>query len=288
MTLPNFLIIGAAKSGTTALYEYLSQHPQIYMSPVKEPHFFSLGSKSGKKIKFNNIEEYQELFKDVSEERAIGEASPSYLYFPETYQRIQQSIPQTKLIAILRHPVDRAYSNFLHNQFLGWEKIEDFSETLEAEKTRYGNRRWGYAFYYKDCGFYYSQLKRYFDNFPQNQIKVYLYDDLQKDSQRLMQNIFAFLEVDSSFCPALSVKHNVSGVGKNKALHEFLLKTNPIKSILKPLVPGKLRTQIKNRSLTKPKLLPQLRQQLLEEYREDILQLQDLIQRDLSMWLESN
>ncbi len=116
MTMPNFLIVGAMKCGTTALYYYLEQHPQIFMSPVKEPNFFCFegreGLDSGNSI--TDIAAYRGLFRGVSSERAIGEASHCYLYEPRAVERIKHYTPDARLIAILRSPIERAYSHFLH------------------------------------------------------------------------------------------------------------------------------------------------------------------------------
>jgi len=126
MTIPNFLIIGAAKSGTTSLYHALKQHPKIFMSPVKEPNFFAL---EGGELNYpqgtvdprylaqciTTKEEYNQQFEGVSNEIAVGEASPIYLYHPQAPVRIKNCLPNVKIIVILRNPIERAYSNFLHH-----------------------------------------------------------------------------------------------------------------------------------------------------------------------------
>ena len=146
MTLPNFFIIGAAKSGSTSLYHYVKQHPQIYMSPLKEPKFFAL---AGEKLDFpgpgdqenvsraiTDIHSYRNLFQGRTTEIVIGEASVLYLYSRRAINHIWQSIPNAKLIAILRHPVDRAYSNFLSLRRPNHEPIADFSQALQQEEAR--------------------------------------------------------------------------------------------------------------------------------------------------------
>ncbi len=299
MTMPNFLIIGAAKAGTTALYRYLNEHPQIYMSPKKEPQFFALeGEKAdfqgpGDGIKYTYITEFEaycELFDNVVNELAIGEASPWYLYEPKAPERIQHYIPNAKLIAILRDPVERAYSNFLNSVREDLEPLNDFVQAMEAESERI-NSNWSPRWFYKQRGFYYIQLKRYFDQFDRNQLKVYLYEDLQSDPIGLMQDIFQFLGVDETFVPDTSQKHNVSLIPRNKVLNKLFRQPNSIKSILKPFLPSRLRKQVKTNLINlnlqkKPQLQPEVRKQLIEEYREDILKLQELIQRDLSRWLK--
>jgi hypothetical protein len=307
MTMPNFLVVGAAKSGTTALYEYLKQHPQVFMSYSKEPHFFSFEGKRpdfqgpGDKelyddIGVSDIEVYRRLFRAVTKETAIGEASVYYLYLARARDRIRYYVPDMKIIAILRNPVERAYSNFLHMIRDGKEPLADFARALQAEEGRIQNN-WGPLWHYKQVGFYYEQLKRYYEVFDREQIRVYLYEDLHDDPTTTVRDAYTFLGVDDAFTPDGSVSHNVSGVPKNKhvhALHQFLLKPHPIKAIFKPFLPVELRralphrliNTLRNRTLAKPPFPIEVRRQLIEVYSEDILKLQELIQRDLSKWLQ--
>lgn len=301
MSLPNFLIIGAQKSGTTALYRYLEQHPQIYMSPVKEPHFFVFEHReldfrgpSDQEILsqmvVTDIEAYRELFRGVSDETAVGEASAGYLQDPRAPQRIKHYVPEAKLIAVLRNPAERAYSSFLHMVRDDREPHDRFDRALQEEKARIHDN-WGPIWHYKQMGFYYSQLKRYFDTFGRDQIRVYLYEDLKEDALGVLQDAFRYLNVDKTFAPDVSLRHNVSGVPKSKALHGFLRKPHLIKSAIKPFVPEAVRlrlvTGLKNQNLSTPSpLSPEIRGSLIEEYREDVMKLEDLIQRDLSGWLD--
>ena len=305
MTLPNFLIIGAMKSGTTSLYHYLKQHPQIYMSSIKEPNFFAL---EGSNLDFNgaegkerirrwvkqesvtNIEEYRALFRRAANETAIGEASPMYLYSPEAPYRIRHYVPEAKLIAILRNPVERAYSAFLYMTRDGREPLREFSQALRAEESRIRDH-WEWIWHYKHLGFYNTQLKRYFDVFDRNQIKVYLYEDLRGSLPRVVQDIFRFLEVDESFVPDTSLRHNVSGIPKNGLLPKLIFRRNPIKAALRPLFPQVLRQRISGSLRSQylvgaPPLAPEVRRELLEAYRDDVLRLETLIERDLSGWLQ--
>lgn len=295
MTLPNFLIIGAAKSGTTSVYYYLNQHPQVYMSPVKEPRFFAL---EGENLDFcspddqlfveNSVvhfDDYCKLFDGVTNEIAVGEASPLYLYSPKAPSRIKHYIPEVKLIAILRDPVERAYSSYMHYIREDYEKCS-FAEALEEEKKRI-QENWVYMWYYKRCGYYYEQIKRYLDIFAPSQIKICLYDDLRADTSLFLKDIFDFLEIDNSFVPELSVL-NASGIPKSRLLYNFLDRGNPIRSALKVL-PQDLRRNVakplRKWNLEKPSLPPDIGNELRKLYRSDILKLQDLINRDLSPWL---
>ena len=298
MTIPNFLIIGAAKAGTSSLYYYLQQHPQIYMSPLKEPKFFAL---KGKKLNFqgpdkvivnrtsvNTFEAYEQLFQDATNEVAIGEASPIYLYSKCAAENIKTYKPSAKLIVVLRDPVDRAFSSFSHLIREGYETLT-FAEALQEEPIRIAHN-WAPLWHYKEKGYYYRQLKRYFDRFSRDNIKIYLFEDLLEDSQSVVKNIFQFLDVEENFIPDMT-KQNISGVPKNRFIHSLFTRDNLVKTALKPLFPHQKRKQIRS-TITeynmrdKPRLSMEVREDLIDIYRADILQLQDLIQRDLSKWLE--
>lgn len=300
MTLPNFLIISGGRSGTTSLYHYLEQHPAIFMCPVKEPHFFCF---EGESLDFRgprdelimrrfvtNIEDYLALFQGATNEKAVGEASTHYLYSQKAVERIKHYIQNVKLIAILRHPAERAYSAFLLSRREGYDPIRDFTKALEEEEARIHNKWfWGH---YLTKGYYYIHLKRYFDNFDRDQIRVYLYEDLKADALGLVQDIFRFLNVDNTFAPDVSKRYNPTGsVPRSRTFQAFLTEPHPIKALFKVLLPeglrGRIRTGLENRNRARPlQLSPEMRKQLTEVYQEDILKLQTLIQRDLSEWLE--
>jgi len=292
MTMPNFLVIGAMKSGTTALYYYLEQHPEIYMSPVKEPNFFSSQEQENAADTVTDIGAYQHLFRGASGEKAIGEASHSYLYEPRAAAEIRRYIPEARLIAILRNPINRAYSHFLHMVRSGAEPVDDFAQALREEKV--GIRRERTFQDYIGRGLYYEQLERYFGIFPREQVRVYLYEDLSDAPVRTVQDAFRFLEVDDSFVPDVSLRRNVSGQPKYRTLDGLLRRQSRIKHAAKIYLPARLRWRLsrafddlKTRNLVgPPPLQSEVRRQLIGVYREDILKVQDLIHRDLSGWLE--
>jgi len=268
------------------------------MSPVKEPNFFAF---EGEKMNFRapqdqeginrtsvtDITAYRALFRGVTSEKAIGEASHWYLYSPKAPGRIRRHLPKAKLIVVLRDPVERAYSQYLHFIRDGQEPLTDFARALQEEQTRIHNN-WAFG-RYASRGFYHAQLRRYFDAFDRSQIKVYLYEDFSADPIGVLRDTFRFLGVDEVFVPEMSVRPNVSGVPNNRALHALLTRPERIKAILKPYLPPKLlrfASDLRDRNLAKPQLAQEERRQMAEMYREDILKLQDLIGRDLSKWLE--
>jgi Sulfotransferase domain len=291
MTMPNFLIIGAMKSGTTALYYYLEQHPEIYMSPVKEPNFFSSQEQENAANTVTHIGTYQHLFRGASGEKAIGEASHSYLYEPGAVAEIRRYVPEARLIAILRNPIDRAYSHFLHMVRSGTEPLDDFAQALRVEEVGIHEERTFQD--YIGRGLYYDQLKRYFGTFPREQVRIYLYEELSDAPISTVQDAFRFLEVDDSFVPDVSLRRNVSGHPKYKTLDGLLRSQSRLKHAAKIYLPARMRWRLskafddlKTRNLVEPPpLQSELRQQLIRVYREDILKLQDLIHRNLSGWL---
>lgn len=299
MVMPNFLVFGAAKSGTTSIYKYLEQHPDVFMSSFKEPGFFAFegerpilnGPGAQKWVDrwvVTDLESYQQLFADYNGQKAIGEASPYYIYYEKTAATIYKHVPDIKLIAILRNPADRAFSNYVWAVRDRAESITNFQDAIAAEEKRI-KENWGPKWHYKNQGFYYQQLQPYYELFKREQIKIYLYENFVKQPVAVMQDIFDFLEIDDSFIPNMSRKHNTSRIPKNKFWHKFLDRPNPVKSLIKPLLPldfrQNLKQNAKEKNLFKPKLTPELRQQLIAEYREDINKLQDLIRQDLSRWL---
>lgn len=295
-TMPNFLLIGANKAGTTSLHNYLKQHPEIYMSRIKEPSFFSLEGKTVDRSQrnyesvINNLEDYQALFKKASSHKAIGESSTSYLCNPEAPGRIKKYIPNVKLIAILRNPVDRAYSNYLMHLGWGLEDTFDFSKAIDLAKQR-GTDNYLKNWHYTRLSFYYEQLTRYFEIFDRHQIKIYLYEDWKNNPNSVIEDIFRFLEVDENFRPDMSVKQNTSDNHRKELVRQYWDKKYPVfKQLIKQIIPPAFRSslvkQIEKRNFIKPSLEPEMRKFLIDSYREDILQLQNLIHRDLSLWLK--
>jgi hypothetical protein len=292
--LPNFLIIGAPRSGTTTLYVSLKQHPQIYLSPIKEPMFFIL---EGKRAEYKGHKDpqgvhdqiqYRSLFTEAGVAKAVGEASPCYLSDPIAPRKIKQYIPNAKMIAILRNPVDRAYSHFLFHRMQGVEPIADFEEAMAAEADRI-REGWSFYYDYQEMGFYGRQIERYLSHFPRGQLRFFLLDDLAGKPLELFKEIFRFLEVDDRIRVQAPIRYNHAGMPRNQWFHEFLIRPNAVKNLLKPILSPKVQyyllSHFMGRNLDRPPLMRDARERILAIYREDILKTQDLIRRDLSAWL---
>ncbi|HEV8190480.1 MAG TPA: sulfotransferase [Ktedonobacterales bacterium] len=304
MTMPNFLVIGAAKCGTDSLCDYLGQHPEVYMCPNKEPNFFVADGKA--EIPYcgrgdreaieqwdmwvSSLDRYQALFAGVSGEKAVGEGTTWYIYDETVPARIRHYIPEVKLIAILRNPADRAYSAYTMLLRDGRESIRDFAQALAVEGERIRDN-WEPMWQYQRMGFYSSQLKRYYDTFDPAQIHVVVYDDFNARPSEVLRDLYRFLDVDDQFEPDTSERRNVSLVPKNHAYNRFIAGQNPLKAALRAVLPTDFRQRVKtsllSRNLSKPPPLPpEIRQQLIETFRSDIIELQKQIDRDLSRWLQ--
>jgi hypothetical protein len=296
LKLPNFLIIGAAKAGTTSLYHYFAQHPGVFMSPVKEPRFLALESGAhgfaGPNDEYvfrescTTLESYATLFEGARDGQAVGEASTMYLDSESAPETIRRLLPGVRLIAILRDPAERAYSAFLNQTRLGTETETDFARALALEPERRA-AGWFHFWRYRERGYYYHHLRRYYEQFPASQIHVCLYEDLQRDPQSLMSDLFRFLGVEPSFTPATQHRHNAS-TGPSAAWRDRVPGRVAIERGLKMVLPESLLRGL-GRALRTPGAAPPpldsaLRAELAAGYRDDITGLEQLIGRDLSAW----
>ena len=273
-TLPNFFIAGAPKAGTTSLYHYLDQHPEIYMSPIKEPHYFAseirlerfserlrpraeqdagtlrayLDSSMSEK-RFGGVvtewSDYLKLFRKAEGRKAIGEASVCYLWSESAAENIRRGIPDARIILILRNPVEMAFSMYIHTLRSGAIHCS-FREAIEMGIEQRGGPI-DVMHPFLDMGFYHQQVKRYLETFLAERIVIYWYDEYQADPARILADIFRFLKVDATFCPDMSKRYLEAGT------------------------PDVM-------------LDPADRAFLIEFYRDDISKLSDLLKRDLSSW----
>ena len=300
MPLPNFLMIGAAKAGTSSLFSYLGQHPDVFISGTKEPNYFAVagtrvnyagpGDRIVNQTSVTDLARYEALFHSVRGESAVGEASTLYLYLPAAAAHIRRMLPGARLIAILREPVDRAYSSYLHMTRDGREPLASFEAALADENARV-EANWEPLWYYSRLGFYYGQLRRYYDLFPPEQIRVCLYEDFDQNPGEVVRSLFAFLGVDPTFAPDMSIRHKVAGTPRSATLHALLSQPNPAKAVAKRVLPSSVRSRLYaammrgNIVAHKDDLSPKTREALRQRYAADIERLACLIRRDLSAWL---
>ena len=296
--LPTFLVIGAARSGTTALYLYLRQHPNVFMPRGRETNFFAFEGEAldfrGPGAEFLNnsvvtLGAYCRLFADAPVGAAIGEVSPLYLYCPCTAERIRARLPGVRLIAILRNPIEQAYSHYLYARKEAVEPLDDFMAALDAQVDR-RKARWQPLFQYVDFARYSVQLRRYFDRFPREQIRIFLYEDFASDPVRVVQEIFLFVGVDGSFVPDVSARVNAGGIPKSEWWQMLVMRPNPASKLVGNLLPTQTRRRVRDAlssmNTRRDRMPPGARERLRTELRGDIVALQRLIDRDLSSWLE--
>lgn len=309
---PNFFVAGTVKAGTTSLYNYLKQHPEVYMSPIKEPHHFATDMQVGdfsptysrmvktdisaelsgdlSAIKMNaamiqSREMYLQLYRDVKGEKAIGEASTSYMYSQNAAREIYRYNPDAKIIMSLRNPVQRAYSHYLMNFKSGYV-TGSFHDELVKDIIRQP-KGWGISRLYLEHGYYAKQVKRYLDIFPAGQLLILLFDDIRKDPAAVMKRVYTFLNVDPDFKPGTDVIHNKTVVPRGP-FARFILSKQKFISTFGQVIPKSVRTNVYESLFTStglPPFRPATRELLAQYYRKDIQETEKLIGRDLSAWL---
>jgi hypothetical protein len=313
---PNFFLIGTVKGGTTSLHRYLDQHPEVYLSPIKEINYFSradihpehfsrdyrhdvdidiksyLRSDMKEPIHIAHVTEeadYYQLFRNAGQAKAIGEMSLSYMLYPSAPQLIAKTYPKAKIMAILRDPAERAFSQYVMNLRQGKTLEKDFIKEITSDDERYP-KGWGANHQYLSVGRYYEQLVRFYAVFPSEQIKVFLFDDYKANAASVVQQMFEFLGVDPNFEANTSERLNEGGVPKMERLN-YILHQLGIINKAKQLVPRKWREPFKRLmfkpAAAAPKMTAEERAFLVNYYREDILKLAQLLNRDLQNWLKA-
>ena len=312
--LPTFIVVGANKGGTTSIYHYLRQHPQVYLSPIKEPHYFSkdidvnLFNREFAQNKLQDIQkyvdgdmtqqyhaafvrdwdQYQKLFKNVKEQIAVGELSTSYLYSKVAAQEIFNTLGKIKIIICLRNPVDRAFSHYRMNLWTGNSNEFDFYKAL-VEDFHHDPKVWGNAHLYVEIGQYYEQVKRYLDLFGKDNVKIIFTEDLKINATQTIKELYDFIGVDNSFNPDTSTKYNEVYTPKYKNLTWFLNKTG-IRPVLKRISPKFIKKAVVNlfykTKSEKGDITPEAKQFLLDKISNDVNQLSKLLDKDLTSWLK--
>jgi hypothetical protein len=288
MALPDLLVIGAQKAGTTSLHHYLDQHPQVQMCKVKEPSWFSwqdwAETNSGN-ASIRDRETYELLFEGAEELRAryqghaaVGESSTDYLYAPLAPERVADLVPEARIVVLLRQPAERAWSNWKHARREAREPLS-FEEALVAEPQRIAEG-WGPMWHYAAKSTYAPQLDRWQARF---RLHVALTSDLDTDPVAVCQGIFGFLGIESAFLPHCRDRYNVGsmphGVKAEGQLHRALV-------ALGARVPWPYRHQIRDALFPRREMDPELKQQVTEQYfAADIAATASRIDRDLSAWL---
>jgi hypothetical protein len=296
--LPNFLIVGAAKSGTSSLHNYLNQHPEVFMPSynkegmkVKEPRFLI---KDLVQHRLHNgvwnWEEYKSLFNEVKDEISIGESTVLYLYYyKHAIDNIKKYLGENvKIIIMLRNPTDRAYSAFQHVS-RGLKEQNSFEEALEIEKGRMDKESsLTPMVMYKEMGLYHDMVRAYKENFKN--AHIIFYKDFKDDTEGEIKKIFKFLGLSLSTNIDFISRHNVGGKRwKNEKMKHVFMKKNPLKSALKKVIPKSLRKGVRDTliSASTDKVAPMkenTRIKLNAFFKDDVKKLSNLLNRDLTHW----
>jgi hypothetical protein len=314
MREPNFFIVGAPKAGTTSLYHYLDQHPDIYMSPLKEPCYFSfemrpenfqaslrddvvrverdvlkyLHGPMDRKRSSGIVSawpDYLRLFAAATTQQAVGEASVTYLWSKTAATAIAARIPRARIVMVLRSPAERAFSQYLQNVSDG-HTSQPFRAYVR-ESLRNSGEGLGIHEPFLEMGFYADQVQRYLDHFPREQIGIWLYEAAKTRPREFMQDVLEFLEVDSTFTPDTSKRYHEPRVPwmikPNRILRRARMSPWP-----KRLIPSRVRSLLK-KAIYRPTgsvmMEPEDRALMLDFYRSDIHRLEGILNRDLSAWL---
>lgn len=307
---PNFFVIGVVKGGTTSLYHYLSQHPGIFLPPIKETNHFAADDisekdflpgyaqdvsinldkyiRSGMKntvhiAHVNEDRHYQAIFSQVDGEKAIGEISNSYMICPSAAKAIHDFNPASKILVILRNPIRRAWSHYLMNLREAKSDSGDFIRELEEDHNR-SPKGWGINHQYLELGNYSEQLKRYTDLFGKEQVLPLFFEDYRSDPQSALRRICDFLKVDPSFEFDFSEKSNTSALPRNAALNSFLVKSG-IMTTAKKMTPKPLRRKLAGAIYTDknmPILSAEASNWLRDYYKEEVHRLSELLNMNAS------
>jgi hypothetical protein len=295
MKKPDFFIVGAFKAGTTALYEYLRAHPQLFMSVPKEPMYF--GQDLTPRYRRMTEDEYLALFKDAREDQHAGEASPWYLYSRSAAREIHDFDPASRAIIMLRNPVDVMYSQHSQLVFNQREDLTDFAQALAAEDDRLAGHRLPAdairpeALYYRRSVNFPEQIERYLDVMGRERVHYVVFDDLVADPRAVYRDTLQFLGVDPTVEVDLSV-YNPNKRPRSGAVQKLIFAPRgPMKRVF-----GRLRSMpvmhrvrdalVSANSATaqREKMDAELRAQLTAEFAPQVAELGRLIGRDLSAW----
>lgn len=286
LSRPNFFIVGAAKCGTSSIANYIGQHPDIFISPIKEPYYFVSQSH------FDQEADYLELFEGVKNEKLIGEASTGYLYDELSPKLIKGFCPAAKIIVLLRNPIDMAFSLWKYMTAHGGERLS-FEDALNEESNRKENRSMSSFsgrrenYYYVERARYFSQVKRYVDTFGADSVKILLFEEFINSPIATCQDVFDFLETSNRFEPTISVI-NAGGAARFRWLrylknrrYPFLRRVIPIKARHVARVFVRDINVVRSEGV---RMTDEIRDLLHSKFRDDVALLQDLTGNKFQVW----
>lgn len=295
MKKPDFIIAGVARCGTTSLYHYLKQHPDIDFPSVKEPKYFSsinlkfphqgLGDHTVDEKIIKTKEKYYELFKNLDDRKVIGEASSDYFYYHQhSIAEIKKEIGDVKIILCFRNPIERsfsAYSNLIRDS----RETLEFENALEVENDRI-NKNYDWMWAYKKGSLYAEGLQNFQDNFKQ--VKLILTDELEKNPNKILNEVFEFLGVHSYNDIDTTTKYSHSGKPKSKIIAKLNNRNNKLffalREMVLKLIPRSVSEKIASKLFKKDPISEKARRSLRSFFKNDILKLEKLTGKNLSHW----
>ena len=296
MTLPTFLIIGAAKCGTTSLFRHIGAHPDVFVSHQKEPHYFisddpAMTSMTRRGRTVSERSAYELLFEDGVARPARGEASTAYLNSSRAPERAHEVIPHARLIAVLRDPVERAYSAWGHLRRTGHEPIGDFLEAVEAEPRRTAQGGHPVLSQYIATGSYHRHLERWLEFFDRDQLLVHLTEDLARDPDRSLALSFEHIGVAPRTVSNPTVRYNPGGMPRSRHVYDLTngRQQELLRRTARTLTPDRLRRGVVRRlravnETPHPPLTDEMFERLAPRFTDDVAALRELLGRDLREW----
>jgi hypothetical protein len=286
---PNFFIVGAQKAGTTSLYFYLKEIPQVYMCPLKEPFYFASNAvKSNASDVIRDKKEYLKLFENARGYTAVGEATPIYLWDPDAPRLIHQTVPHARIIIILRDPIERAYSNYLMKMKYSGMKSSFYDELMRDYNSQ--EKLFGRSQLYVEFGMYYEQVKRYFDTFGRKQVKVIIFEEFIRHPEQTVNEVLAFLGVNYTVTK-IREQYNPYSVPRSPlavwvfAFFRWLRARNIKFYKLLTLLPDSMVESLPEnlffKRVQKPKIDPKAAKFLQEIYNDEVIRLESLLGQSL-------
>ncbi|WP_434037251.1 sulfotransferase family protein [Formosa sp. 4Alg 33] len=298
--LPDFLIVGAAKAGTTSLFHYLEQHPEVFLPTVKEPKYFvtkflnlpqqGKGDQLTYELMIKDFQSYSNLFSEKLESQICGEASVDYLYYSKkVIPEIKSKLGDPKIIIMLRDPLKRSFSAYNH-LIRDVREIKSFKEGLSLEEDRIRDN-YEFIWHYTKASLYHDDVKNFMDHF--SNVKIVIFEEFVKDPIVITQEVYKFLNIDASVIPDVNKRYNFTGHPKNKHLQK-ILKGSPnqfsrrfFKWIFDEKTRTVLRNILENRNLSKPKenMAADTKAYLQSVFKKDKEELEKLLDKKLDFWL---
>lgn len=307
--LPDFFVIGVVKGGTTSLYTYLDQHPEIFLPRIKETNHFAAADvqhqyflptyakdvdidlnryfKKGMPevihiAHVDSSEHYRQLYDVEHSAKRVGDVSNSYMICPSSAESIYAHYPASRILVVLRNPVSRAWSQYLMNIREAKTTCDGLIEEFEYDRKR-PHTGWGVSHQYLELGHYAEQLKRYYERFPKNQIHVVLYEDYRKSPEEVLRGICQFLQVREDFSFDFSEQRNRASRPRSEGLNRALVNTGILKAV-KGIIPRSFRDRGKKLLYTEkglPEMTEPERDYLIGYYQEEVESLEQLLGRSL-------